>query len=117
VYDVTDRESFANVKQWLHEIDRYASENVHKLLVGNKIDMEKKRVVSTAEGQEFANSIGIEFIETSAKMADKQNNVEEAFMLLSKQIKAKFVKPVAGKAKNTKLGQGASIDDGKSGCC
>ncbi len=118
VYDVTDRESFANVKQWLHEIDRYASESVHKLLVGNKIDLEKKRVVSTQEGKEFADSIGIEFIETSAKMADKEaNNVEETFTLISKQIKAKFVKPTAGKSKGTKLGQGQSIDDGNKGCC
>lgn len=118
VYDVTDRESFANVKQWLHEIDRYASGSVHKLLVGNKIDLEKKRVVSTQEGKEFADSIGIEFIETSAKMADKEaNNVEETFTLISKQIKAKFVKPTAGKSKGTKLGQGQSIDDGNKGCC
>jgi Ras-related protein Rab-1A len=34
------------VKQWLHEINRYASENVNKLLVGNKSDLEPKRVVS-----------------------------------------------------------------------
>ena len=33
VYDITDRESFDNVKQWLNEIDRYACENVNKLLV------------------------------------------------------------------------------------
>ena len=37
VFDVTDQESFNNVKQWLNEIDRYANENVNKLLVGNKV--------------------------------------------------------------------------------
>ena len=31
------QESFNNVKQWLNEIDRYANENVNKLLVGNKV--------------------------------------------------------------------------------
>ena len=45
VYDVTDQESFNNVKQWLNEIDRYANENVNKLLVGNKSDLTTKKVV------------------------------------------------------------------------
>mmetsp|Transcript_21517 Transcript_21517/g.35433 ORF Transcript_21517/g.35433 Transcript_21517/m.35433 type:complete len:175 (+) Transcript_21517:92-616(+) len=88
VYDVTDMESFNNVKQWLHEIDRYACENVNKLLVGNKSDLEKKRVVSTEQAQEFANSLGIEFMETSAKNA---TNVENAFTTMSAQIKERLV--------------------------
>ena len=46
VYDVTDQESFDNVKQWLNEIDRYASENVNKVLVGNKSDLTANKVVS-----------------------------------------------------------------------
>ena len=36
VYDITNKESFINVKRWLKEIDKYARENVNKLLVGNK---------------------------------------------------------------------------------
>lgn len=51
MYDVTDQESFNNVKQWLNEIDRYASENVNKLLVGNKCDMAESRVVSYEAGK------------------------------------------------------------------
>jgi Ras-related protein Rab-1A len=43
---VTDEESFNNVKQWLSEIDRYASDNVNKLLVGNKSDLTANRAVS-----------------------------------------------------------------------
>ena len=45
VYDVTDQDTFSNVKQWLQEIDRYAYEGVNKLLVGNKSDLTPKKVV------------------------------------------------------------------------
>jgi len=41
-------DSFNNVKQWLQEIDRYATEGVNKLLVGNKSDMADKKVVDYA---------------------------------------------------------------------
>ena len=52
---MTDQESFNNVKQWLNEIDRYASENVNKLLVGNKCDLTTKKVVdyTTAKVSDF----------------------------------------------------------------
>ena len=42
------KDSFNNVKQWLQEIDRYASENVNKLLVGNKCDMTAKRAIEAS---------------------------------------------------------------------
>ena len=38
-------ESYEHIKGWLTEIDRYATEGVHKLLVGNKVDLEERRVV------------------------------------------------------------------------
>ena len=116
VYDVTDNESFNNVKQWLHEIDRYACENVNKLLVGNKSDLTAKRVVSTEQGKEFAESLGIEFLETSAKTA---TNVEQAFLTMASQIKARMkTQPAAGGA--NKPG-GVSLSsrpvNEKSSCC
>jgi small GTP-binding protein len=53
VYDVTDMDSFNNVKQWLQEIDRYATEGVNKLLVGNKSDMADKKVVEYTVAKVF----------------------------------------------------------------
>ena len=86
VYDVTDQDSFNNVKTWLHEIDRYANENVVKLLVGNKADLTAKKVVSYETAKEFADSLGIEFVETSAK---NSTNVETAFMTMAREIMQK----------------------------
>lgn len=85
VYDITDRESFDNVKQWLSEIDRYACENVNKLLVGNKCDLEAKRQVDFEEAKAFADERGIPFLETSAKSS---TNVEKGVDGCSKIVRA-----------------------------
>jgi Ras-related protein Rab-1A len=58
-----------------------------RLLVGNKSDLDTKRQVSFEEGKEFADSLGIKFIEASAK---NNSNVEKAFMTLAQDIKAKL---------------------------
>jgi Ras-related protein Rab-1A len=116
VYDTTDLESFNNVKQWLHEIDRYASENVNKLLVGNKADLTTKRAVSFEQAKEFADSLGIEFIETSAKSS---TNVEKAFMMMASQIKQKY-KTTSGSVSGSGSGvnlQGQSVGGSSGGCC
>jgi Ras-related protein Rab-1A len=118
VYDVTDQESFNNVKQWLNEIDRYASENVNKLLVGNKSDLTSKKVVDYATAKAFADEIGIPFLETSAKNA---SNVEQAFMTMAAEIKNRMAsQPIArpgGGGNVVKPGEGKPVDAGKSGCC
>ncbi|KAL6440103.1 hypothetical protein ACFW04_003016 [Cataglyphis niger] len=84
VYDCTDQETFNNVKQWLEEIDRYACDNVNKLLVGNKCDLHTKKVVDYTTAKEYADQLGIPFLETSAKNA---MNVEQAFMTMAAEIK------------------------------
>lgn len=80
-------QSFNNVKQWLTEIDRYASEGVNKLLVGNKSDLTSKKVVSYETAKDFADSVGMDFIETSAKSGA---NVDKAFITIAQQIKQRM---------------------------
>ena len=52
-FDLTDMVSFRNLKQWLHEIDRYAHENVTVVIVGCKADLTEKRVVDVETVLEF----------------------------------------------------------------
>ncbi|CAH9082223.1 unnamed protein product [Cuscuta europaea] len=114
VYDVTERESYENVKQWLNEIDRYASESVCKLLVGNKCDMVDNKAVTTEEAKAFANELGIPFLETSAK---DSINVEEAFLTMAGEIKKKMGnQPVGSKKTATVPIRGQPIEQ-KSNCC
>ncbi|KAK5577603.1 hypothetical protein RB653_002546 [Dictyostelium firmibasis] len=87
VYDITDQTSFDNVRQWFVEIDRYACENVNRLVVGNKIDLEEKRIVDSEVAKAFCDSYDVPFIETSAKYA---TNVEDCFILMAKKIKARL---------------------------
>jgi Ras-related protein Rab-1A len=81
IYDITNRDSFKNLENWLIEIEKNASENVLKILIGNKNDLEDERDISPDEGKAFANRNGMQFIETSAKM---NTNVNEAFETLGK---------------------------------
>jgi Ras-related protein Rab-1A len=117
VYDVTDQESFDNVKQWLHEIDRYATDDVNKLLVGNKSDLTSKKVVTYEAAKEFADSVGMEFLETSAKNA---TNVEKAFMAMATQIKERMANQPAvaddGPAVSADF-NGTQAGGAAGGCC
>ena len=81
IYDITNRDSFKNLENWLIEIEKNASENVLKILIGNKNDLEDERDITPDEGKAFANRNGMQFIETSAKM---NTNVNEAFETLGK---------------------------------
>jgi len=119
VYDVTDKVSFNNVKQWLGEIDRYACQSVNKLLVGNKADLIEKKVVDFNEAKEFAESLGISFLETSAKSAQ---NVEEAFLTMTRQIKERVSRSHDGPSKPASNGVDISrnstkIKQKKGKCC
>ena len=118
LYDVTDKDSFKNLSNWLIEIEKNASKNVLKLLIGNKCDLEEKRVISFNQGKEFADSYGLKFMETSVK---KNVNVREAFEMLGRELMiASGEKKIVAQKQNKKVSVAKSQDlsvKQKNGCC
>jgi len=140
IYDVTDENSFQNIRHWMKNIEEYAAENVNKILIGNKCDLVEKKVVDTQKGQQLAANYGIQFLETSAK---NNINVEEAFISIARDVKARMIdsgdgevdgangggsggaslgtgKPTDGSVdigSNGNLGKNGGKGKGKGGCC
>ena len=112
IYDVTNRKTFENVKNWIRQIKEEVSSKVSINLVGNKIDDSENRKVTEEEGKSLADSFGVAFFEASAK--DGQG-VNECFLDLVK----KTVSVYGNSANNN---GGAKISDSKNnrskkGCC
>ncbi|XP_064392537.1 ras-related protein Rab-35-like [Halichondria panicea] len=115
VYDVTNGESFVNVKRWLQEIDQNC-DVVNRILVGNKNDCPERKVVQTEDATKFSEQIGIELFETSAK---ENLNVEEVFFAITRlvlQTKKDSAKSSSGREGTIKVGKGGS-DKKKPKCC
>lgn len=111
VYDVTDERSFNNIRNWIRNIDQYASEGVNKILIGNKCDDVERRVVDRERGAELAREYGLKFMETSAK---NNVNVEEAFLTLSRDIKKRLIDTGKLQAEMTSNGTSISLKNNEA---
>ena len=97
IYDISNLQTYENVKNWISQIREEANPNVKIYLVGNKIDLPKeKRVVNIEDGEKIAEEFEIKFKEASAKSG---TNVNEIFEELVEQIDEKFSKLEAPKKK------------------
>ena len=67
IYDVTNINTYENIKKWLNEIKEEISDKVSIILIGNKIDNENQRKITKEQGEKLANEVNIPFFETSAK--------------------------------------------------
>ncbi|CAH2084719.1 unnamed protein product [Euphydryas editha] len=108
VYDITSRDSFNALSNWLRDARTLASPNIVILLVGNKKDLDEAREVTYTEASQFAQDNELMFLETSAKSGE---NVEEAFLKCSKTILAKIE---TGELDPERIGSGIQYGTGTS---
>ena len=83
IYDITKKDTFENVRNWINNIKDEAPDRVVLILVGNKVDDERNRVVPKSEGEEIAKEFNLPFFECSAK---SDINVTPVFDTLIKKI-------------------------------
>ncbi|XP_046984656.1 ras-related protein Rab-4B [Schistocerca americana] len=105
VYDITNRDSFNALADWLSDARSLASPNIVILLVGNKKDLDAEREVTFLEASCFAQENELMFLETSARTGE---NVEEAFLKCSKSILAKIE---TGEVDPERIGSGIQFGD------
>lgn len=116
VYDVTNAESFLNVRRWLSEIDQNC-DIVNKVLVGNKNDRPENKVIETEDAKRFSQQMGVSLFETSAK---DNINIDEVFKHIT-QLVLRTKKEQQAKADEAKQPAGLKLDNKqkkkKGGCC
>ena len=105
VYDITDKESFEHVKNWMADVDKFAKEGVLRILVGNKCDLEHQRVVTKENGKDLADKYGIQFMETSAK---ETINVD---LLFENAAKSFLSRQVGGGKEKKNVGSGVNLNE------
>ena len=106
VFDITKKETFDHIINWMADIDKFAKQGVLRILVGNKCDLENQREVNKDEGLAFADKYGIQYFETSAK---ETINIESLFIDTTKYLLSKQVQK-AGNNNNSNNGNSFGID-------
>ena len=105
VYSINNRNSFEEVENFIKQIlvtKEIEEENFNTavneaaiIVIANKSDLEKERVVSTEEAKKLVSRYGgLTFFESSAK---NKLNVEEAFLTAAKEVFAKVKSKKEGK--------------------
>ena len=79
VFDITSRESFDLITNWIKNLNREEFLNIYFIIIGNKKDMESERLVTKNEAEEFAKQYNLEYFETSAAEDNEKNQIPEVF--------------------------------------
>jgi len=84
VYDVTNKDSFEAIEDWIALIEKERSlAEVILVYAGAKADLEPEKLVDRQEGKETAAKRGAIFLETSAKTGE---NCKELFHTIARKL-------------------------------
>ena len=117
-FDVTNEESFKDFRKWMESIYEHADPNICKVMVGNKIDLDDRRV-QTNDARDMATQYKMKYFEASAK----QNiGIAEFFEELMTQV---YKKRQEGEERRETIkidgsqsgANGANGGEKKGGCC
>ena len=112
VYDITRKESFNHIPDWINGLTNVNFDNVIFALVGNKIDLDDKREVNKDEGIKLAQEKKCIFEEVSAKTAE--NFSELFYKQLFDEIVNKFKPGINGNDNEITNEEKIKIDDNKN---
>ena len=83
MFDLTDQKSYDEISNWVENIKQIQEEDYPMILVGNKCDLEKERIISNEEGIELSKKFNLQFFEVSNKT---NKNIEESGNAIIKLI-------------------------------
>ena len=120
VYDVTSKDSFLHLSDWLKDLTNVKKEDVIFAVVGNKIDLDDRREVNSNEGENYAKEQDFIFAEVSAKTGDGFS--ELFYKNLFEKIRNKFRpggQQQTSEVNNIKFNieNEAKKNETKKGCC
>ncbi|CAD8103658.1 unnamed protein product [Paramecium sonneborni] len=83
VFDVTNSDSFEALKEWIKHARDFSKPSIQIIIIGNKIDLEKERVISQQSAIQFCQENDVQYIETSATTG---HQVNDAFFQITLKV-------------------------------
>ena len=113
VYDVTQQSTFNDLEKWIEKLDDLVTINAFPIIViGNKIDLTEKRVVKKEVAEEFCQSHGFPYFETTCK---KSETVFQAIQCLLQKVYIANRDMYEVKSEPTKKKPDVTLEESK--CC
>ena len=118
VFDLTNKESFRNIENWINEVTKFTGSDVIIICLGNKCDL--KRTVDKSMIEDIKKRLKLSVFDVSAKTGD---GVEDAFKHIIEQLikKSQQKKNITGSmslmSSNNSFKSGGGNDGNSSNCC